>query len=178
MSHVESIPLPAASRLHDSYETVDLADAYAVRLPGNATSDPEALARFIFSGSPPWVSKLMAVRDTTVAVLGLKTSRQLRTLPETLSGKRVGIFRIYEKSADEIVMGEDDKHLDFRVSVRYEPADVAAGTAPRAVISTVVCCHNWLGRSYIRLIAPIHRAVVKSFLRRAARSGWPLRAAV
>lgn len=34
-------------------------------------------------------------------------------------------------------------------------------------------CHNLLGRSYLLLIAPFHRAVVKTALRRAARIGWP-----
>jgi hypothetical protein len=40
-------------------------------------------------------------------------------------------------------------------------------------LSTVVHCHNALGRTYIRVIAPFHRLIVKSCLRRAARTGWP-----
>jgi Protein of unknown function (DUF2867) len=41
------------------------------------------------------------------------------------------------------------------------------------VVSTVVHCHNRLGRTYITLIAPFHRRVVEAGLRRAARLGWP-----
>ena len=179
VSFVESIALPSASRLNGVYRTVNLADAYAIRVPHDAVSDPEALARFVFSTSPAWVTKLMAVRDAAVAGFGLKTSRQLRSKSsDAPSAGRVGIFRIYETSADEIVMGEDDKHLDFRVSVRYEPNSAAAGSAPRVIVSTVVHCHSLFGRSYLTLIEPFHRAVVKSFLRRAARIGWPLRASV
>jgi hypothetical protein len=40
-------------------------------------------------------------------------------------------------------------------------------------MSTVVHCHNLLGRTYLSLIAPFHRQVVKASLRRAASLGWP-----
>src|SRR5262249_55572186 len=40
-------------------------------------------------------------------------------------------------------------------------------------VSTVVHCHNLLGRAYIMVIAPFHHLVVRASLRRAARVGWP-----
>lgn len=165
--------MPAASRLHTIYPTVNLTDAYAIGVPADATSDPETLARFVFSSAPPWVIRLMAVRDFLAARLGLKTAGSLRSLSDPHSGPRVGIFRIYEKTTHEIVMGEDDTHLDFRLSVFYEPKNTAAQISPRIVISTVVNCHNLVGRAYLKLIAPVHRTVVPSFLRQAARTGWP-----
>jgi len=114
----------------------------------------------------------MKVRDTLVAGFGLKTAKHLTSLGSEAKGNRVGLFKIYSTSATEIVLGEDDKHLDFRVSV------LCSGEAPMAskrqlVVSTVVHCHNRLGRIYILLIAPFHRLVVQSSLRRAARIGWP-----
>ena len=84
----------------------------------------------------------------------------------------MGIFRIYETRPHEIVLGEDDKHLDFRLSVLHEV--LPAVGAAQVVLSTVVHCHNRLGRLYILLIAPFHRTIVKATLRRAARSGWPM----
>jgi hypothetical protein len=113
----------------------------------------------------------MKVRDAMVAGLGLKTTAQLNDLPESDKAARVGIFRIYSSNSDEVILGEDDKHLDFRVSLlRRGPAN--DGTH-RLVATTVVHCHNRLGRAYIFVIAPFHRAVVKAYLRRAAQSGWP-----
>jgi len=112
----------------------------------------------------------MGMRDAIVGLFGLKTAAALRsdTSPRT---PRVGIFRIYETHADEVVLGEDDSHLDFRVAVSRSAA--ADGQPEVLTTVTVVHCHNLLGRTYIRVIAPFHRKVVRSALERAARSGWP-----
>ena len=96
--------------------TADLIDAYSIALPERASNDPETLARFVFSNLPPWALALMAVRDALVTGLGLKTARQLRPVTAQQQRERVGLFRIYTREASEIVLGEDDKHLDFRLS--------------------------------------------------------------
>lgn len=88
--------------------------------------------------------------------------------------KRIHLFKVYETGMHEILLGEDDKHLDFRVSVLHRTRTVAAQSASYLTVSTVVHCHNRLGRLYILLIAPFHRWVVQSSLRRAARVGWPI----
>lgn len=113
----------------------------------------------------------MRVRDLVVARFGLKTARHLATLAGGAKGGRVGPFKVYSSDDTEIVIGEDDKHLDFRVSLLC-----SSGAAPdgcQLTVSTVVHCHNLLGRAYIFVIAPFHRIVIKASLRRAARIGWP-----
>lgn len=167
--HVVAVPLPPATSIARLYPTTDLADAYCVALPAGASTDPEVLARFMFAQQPRWATALMALRDTLVRGLGLKTTKQLAGGP---ADTRVGIFRIHARDAREIVLGEDDRHLDFRLSVhRAEPQ--GADAPPRLTVSTVVHCHNRLGRGYLRVIAPFHRAIVQSTLRRAAHAGWP-----
>lgn len=170
---VSAVALPDTSRVSRFYPSTDLADAFAIRLPPGTTTDPEALARFIFAQQPAWVGRLMSVRDLAVARFGLKTAAQLQDPAATGRHPRVGIFRIYETRPHEIVLGEDDRHLDFRLSVLHEAAPAAGGLSARVVLSTVVHCHNRLGRLYILLIAPFHRAIVQATLRRAARNGWP-----
>ncbi|SDD21216.1 Protein of unknown function [Variovorax sp. CF079] len=171
---VACVALPGESRVARAYATTDLADAYAVRLPNDAITDPELLARFLFSQQAPWIAGLMRIRDALVAGFGLKTSGQLKgPSAGSRNDKRISIFKIYEKGTHEILLGEDDKHLDFRVSVLHQTRTVATESAPYLVVSTVVHCHNLLGRTYIRLIAPFHRLVVQSIMRRAARAGWP-----
>ena len=115
----------------------------------------------------------MAVRDALVGRFGLKTAKQLTSLGAESETGRVGIFKIYGTSPSEVVLGEDDKHLDFRLSV------LCSGTPPpggirHLTLATVVHCHNSLGRVYILVIAPFHRQAIESSLRRAARIGWPL----
>lgn len=169
---VTPVALPSESGITKVYESVNLADAYSVELPAGASTNPEQLARFIFSQQSPVVSKLMAVRDAIVAGFGLKTAKQLTSLSADDMANRVGIFKIYSKSDTEIVLGEDDKHLDFRLSVLCS-GQAAPASCRRLVVSTVVHCHNRLGRIYIFVIAPFHRLIVQSALRRAARIGWP-----
>jgi hypothetical protein len=175
---VSCVALPGESRVAHFYETTDLADAYAIRLPTNTIADPELLARFVLSQQAPWVAVLMRLRDTLVAGFGIKTARQLKSPAGSNDDKRIHIFKIYETSKHEILLGEDDKHLDFRLSVLHQTRTVAAETAPYLIVSTVVHCHNRLGRAYILLIAPFHRLVVQSSLRRAARVGWPVTSAI
>ena len=169
---VTPVPLPVESEVARAYESMNLADAYSISLPDGTSASPELLARFIFSQQAPWITGLMKVRDALVAGFGLKTSTQLTSLGVDDRAKRVGIFKIYSTTEHEIVLGEDDKHLNFRLSVLCSAQQALTGER-RLVVSTAVHCHNRLGRIYIFLIAPFHRLVIRSSLRRAARIGWP-----
>lgn len=171
---VRSVALPPGSRVTRMYAHPNLADAYTIRLPDNATTDPELLARFMFSHQPAWIGNLLRIRDAIVAGFGLKTAKGLEEAARTERDKHVSIFRIYERAIDEIVLGEDDKHLDFRVSVFQETRADGADSGRYLTVSTVVRCHNLLGRTYILLITPFHEMVVRSSMRRAARIGWPV----
>ena len=171
-AYATPVTLPAHSGIARVYSSVQLADAYAIRLPPGASHDPEVLARFMFAHQPAWIDLLMRVRDTIVAWFGLKTGKHLATLADAERAGRVGIFKVYSRSATEIVVGEDDKHLDFRVSVLCAGA-AAAEIGAQLTVSTVVHCHNRLGRTYLLAIAPFHRLVVKASLRRSAQIGWP-----
>lgn len=173
MRRVSRVPVPREARVADIYPAPDLADAYATRLPEGATADPEALARFLFAGQPRWIAGLLRLRDLLVAGFGLKTAKSLQSAPQPGGHPRIGIFRVYACHENEVVLGEDDRHLDFRVSVLRHPQGEGAGAAQWLVVSTVVRCHNTLGRAYIALIEPFHRAVVRATLARAAKAGWP-----
>ena len=176
LDQARAVPLPPESRIAAIYARVKLADAYAIDLPPAAAPNPEVLARFVFAHQARWISFLMRIRGALVAPLGLKTASGLRSA--ATNGSRIGIFKVYEVTAVEVIMGEDDRHLDFRVSALYQSPVQGSTGRPRFVLSTVVHCHNRLGRCYIGLIAPFHRMIVQSYLRRAARIGWPREDAV
>jgi len=169
---VTPVALPPQSAITSFYKSVNLADAFSIQLPPSASSDPHVLARFVFSHQPAWVGVLTKIRDAIVAGFGLKTSSHLASLSSNAKANRISFFKVYSTSETEIVVGEDDKHLDFRVSLLCsERATPQAGHT--LTVSTVVHCHNLLGRAYILVIAPFHRLVVKASLRRAAHVGWP-----
>jgi len=167
------VPLPTGSLIAGLFAGADLADAYAIRLPPDSRRDIETLARFMLGEQAPWLHLLMAMRDAMVAGFGIKTSRQLRKAPTSKVSDRLYIFRVYATCKDEMILGEDDKHLDFRVSVLLRSDGAEGDGKNEIVVTTVVHCHNLLGRTYLALIAPFHRIVVRSNLQRAARRGWP-----
>mgnify|MGYP002139184355 CR=1 FL=1 len=80
-------------------------------------------------------------------------------------GDRVGIFRIRHLSDTEVVMGQDDKHLDVQVSICKRGG---SGAQPTVVLSTVVHIHNTLGHAYMTVITPIHRVIARDTAQRLA----------
>jgi hypothetical protein len=70
------------------------------------------------------------------------------------------MFPIESVSPGRIVLGFDDRHLDFRVVV-----DVAAtGVAREVTATTLVRMNNRLGRAYLTAILPFHKLVVRAML--------------
>ncbi|MEO5626866.1 MAG: DUF2867 domain-containing protein [Dokdonella sp.] len=176
LTQPRAVSIPQDSAIARFFDSMNLSDAYAIDLPAGTARNPEVLARFVILHQPRWVRALMRIRDALVAGVGLKTARLL--VSSGVDASRIGIFKVYDSNALEVVMGEDDKHLDFRVSVLCRPREHASadGGGPCLVLSTVVHCHNRLGRMYIAFVAPFHRLVVQAFLRRAAKTGWPIEA--
>ncbi|MEI7297975.1 DUF2867 domain-containing protein [Paraburkholderia tropica] len=164
---IEQTGLPPASQLMSSYGRADFADAFSVDLPEAASHDPECIARHIFDHQPEWIAALLKLRDLLVRPLGIRRAADLRAA----GGDRINIFRVFGRYPNEIVLGEDDTHLDFRVSVLVQPP---SGEFPcRVIVTTLVFYNRLLGRAYIALIAPLHRMVVRRSLRHAQKIGWP-----
>jgi hypothetical protein len=96
---------------------------------------------------PGWVQGLMRMRDRIVALFGLKTSESR------------DMFAELRRTDDEIVLGTDDRHLDFRLSLRVVANAVEVGT--------LVQFNSRFGRLYFALIKPFHLLIVPAVLRRA-----------
>jgi len=127
---------------------MNLADAFTIQLPFGTSSDPDVLWRFRISQQPFWIGWLTNVRDAIVACFGLKTPKHVATLSDEANAVRICIFKVYGKSDTEIVLGEDDEHLDFRLSVLRTP-DLSPTLGGQLTVSTVGHCHNLLSRAYI-----------------------------
>jgi hypothetical protein len=162
--------LPNESVLVPLYEGADFADAFAIVLPKEATHDIAALAHAVLGQPALWARALLRMRDIAVAGFGVKTTTHIRDEVRSSSKGHISFFRILQRSEHELILGEDDKHLDFRASLLLRAAN--NGQDRELVVTTVVMCHNRFGRVYIALIAPFHRLIARSNLCRAAR-GWP-----
>jgi hypothetical protein len=121
----------------------------------------------VLGTAPHWVTLLIRLRDRIAGIIGLKTAGRSarRDLGHnTLQvGDRLGIFKVFDRAGDELLLGEDDWHLDFRVSVLVGND----GSADWAIVSTVVRFNSWLGRAYFLPVRPFHKLIVPAMLRNA-----------
>jgi Protein of unknown function (DUF2867) len=133
-------------------------DAFRITVDGVALDARRAAEKMLARG-PRWIETLMMLRNRLVAPFGLKTS-----VPTVAGSDTVGIFPIVSETPDRLVAGFNDKHLDFRVVV-----DVAAsGSGQHVTATTLVLTHNLLGRTYLAIIQPFHRVIVRAMLRQVA----------
>jgi hypothetical protein len=142
------VPVPPGGLLDGALPRVDFADAQAVAIRPGLPGDPQVWVDAVFRDPPAWVATLMGLRDAVVAPAGIERGDE-------------SAFATVARTDDEVLLGSDDRHLDFRASVRRE--------ADRVVLSTVVLMHNRLGRAYFALVRPFHPVIVRAMLVRAAR---------
>jgi hypothetical protein len=131
------------------------ADAFGLEVDGHTLDARQATERMV-GRAPRWIDALVTVRNILVAPLGLKTSGDSVTVPRDM----IGIFPVISQTPERLIAGFNDRHLDFRVVV-----DVAThGAGQQVTATTLVKTHNRLGRTYLAIILPFHRLVVRSML--------------
>lgn len=122
----------------------------------------------LMARTPIWIDRLMALRNRLVQVFGLKDLGRLtridleRADADYRPGDRVRIFTLVSQTPDEVLLVDQDRHLDVYLAINLMPLD-PQGTR-RAVLSTVVQPHNWLGRLYMLPVAPFHRFIAPRML--------------
>ncbi len=146
---------PRTPLISGALPRVDWTDAYAVRALPGMPADPQVWADAVFRDPPRWVLAALGLRELLVGLVGIDRSG-------------AGAFDTLARTEDEVLLGTDSNHLDFRASVRREP--------DRVVLTTVVQLHNRRGRAYFALVRAVHPTIVRAMLTRAARrlSGSPV----
>ncbi len=141
---------------HPALPDADWADCYELQVP---KSDLTAIvaARAMLGRFPPWVRLLMSLRNSVTSLFGLKsTGSNLEANKGT-----IGFFPIVSQSDDQVVLGFDDRHLNFRVVIGVRDD----GQGRRLVDTTTLVRRKiLLGRIYIALITPFHRLIVSKML--------------
>lgn len=164
---VKKSELPETSILKADKPGFDYVDSFACEFTdSNQRVGAREVGKAFFSSGPKWIDKLFALRNRIVRRLGLKTSGDLINRQELLRqfqcepGEQLGLFKVFHKSDNEVVMGEDDRHLDFRVSLSIH------GTFNKTLtITTTVKFRNWFGRLYFLPVRPFHKLIVPTMLK-------------
>jgi hypothetical protein len=122
----------------------------------------------IFAHHPLWMKLLLIVRNWIASLAGLSAPTVSEILHPDVKdryvvGEKIGVWPIFSLSAEEVVAGRDNKHLDFRVSVLKLPD----GEGSSVVVSTVCAIHNHFGKLYLFFVVPFHRYGVRKLMANA-----------
>ncbi len=171
MKIIKSI-LPESSLLKNIPS--DFADSYSIALNTNDLTI-EQVGKSFFTSAPVWVEALLIVRDKIVGVIGLKTASDFEYRKKLINnfkcevGEQLALFKVFDKNEHEVIIGEDDKHLDFSVSLFLDRQNHTLA------VSTVVKINNWIGELYLLPVIPFHKiivpAIVKGMARQLANNG-------
>ncbi|WP_286830764.1 MULTISPECIES: DUF2867 domain-containing protein [Kordiimonas] len=168
---VSAADLPKSSALWAHFKQGDFIDCYrATAVP--VDMEMEEAVRTAIAYMPPWVQALMDLRNRIVGPLGLKAGKHSRNEAEAeagaleldADGERI-VFTVRERLKDEIILGEDDRHLDFRVTVYRTPV--------AWYVATWVHPHAWYGWLYLYTILPFHKAIMRLSAKRLEKAAHP-----
>jgi Protein of unknown function (DUF2867) len=144
MTQIRTDILPPESSLWSHHNPGDFLDCYSV---ASTLSPREAVAKGL--ALPGWARTLLGLRNALVRPFGLKTGAPDRP-----------IFPTCHETEDELILGTDDRHLDFRIGVIRQDG--------RLFMSTWVHPHNLWGRAYLRLVMPFHILISRGAVARMA----------
>lgn len=163
--------LPDQSRLkpaEQAYHYIDSFEgAFADRKIEVSSTD---VGRAFFMSAPKWINSLFAWRNNIAKLFRLKTPGNSGDRQQQLDnfscepGERLGLFKVFYKTNNEVVLGEDDRHLDFRVSL-YLDQPMDDKEQKKLTISTTVTFNHWFGRLYFLPVRPFHRLIVPTMLK-------------
>jgi len=144
------LQIPSQSILLEGFSGFHYVDCFAIDYPGSESIDANVTRLF---ATPSWTDLLMVVRDKLVGVFGLKTDKknEHHIAQRYEVGERAVMFSVIARNENEIVMGENDKHLNFRTSVLKANGRVYSMTA--------IKYNNFFGRFYFFFVKPFHTLI-------------------
>jgi hypothetical protein len=161
------VEVPTMALARYTFAPVHYADAFRIDLAENRPIGMAELAYYLFgrkASFPSYVSWLLYLRDILVKPFNIRTTSQVN--PANSQGHRATFFELLQERENEIVLGEDDSHLDFRVSLlrTHEHGDQSRW---HLTVTTFVRIHNLVGRIYFAAIKPFHKAIVMGTMNKA-----------
>jgi len=157
---------PENSLIYKDFGRIDYCDSYHIVKSTDETIDNITTEVFRI---PNWVDLLIRIRNSLVRLFGLKTGNE-KNFTESINysiGEKAGsYFAVIDRSENEIVMGQNDKHLNFRVSVMKKKCEQDCSI----YLTTIVKFNNIWGRMYFLPVKPFHQIIVKSLLKRVPLS--------
>lgn len=135
-----------------------------------ATPEPKDCMIAFFRSFSPFFIRMIMTRELIARPLGLKTAdkttreRREQMLDEFEGniGDKIAIFKVLNKCETELLTGQTDKHLDFKLSFITFKEDEEKVIE----LATTVTLHNLLGRVYFFFVKPFHKYFMKRILKK------------
>ena len=167
---VLKIPIPSPSLIEKALPKVDYHDSFSIEVPGLVPV--QKLPPLFFKSFPKWFMLLMGIREGISRLIGLKTAAgiDVRKQVQNFSGEvgeSIALFHVLGRSKTEILSGENDSHLDFRLSFFANPTQENTNV----ILSTTVCFNAWTGKAYFLPVRPIHKFIMPILMKRM-RKNW------
>jgi Protein of unknown function (DUF2867) len=141
---------------------LDFFDQQSVRLPKNLGATDAWIN--IISRPAPLLKMAFSIRDAVSALFGVKRIGGFTgQYPETVKvGDKLDFFLVEHVSPDVLTLTARDRHLDVMTCISLSHQVLT--------ITSSVKTHNRFGRFYMLPVAPVHRLLVRSDLKRLRRA--------
>jgi hypothetical protein len=161
--------IPNGSIIKDpEFQNTNYEDSISIEIDTNEDYTVDYLATVLFSSLPGWVLGLLKFRNIIVKPFGLKTDgtfslEEIQTDIKYKIGDIAVFFKVIKRSEIELVMAENDKHLNFRTSVLIE--SLSENNKLKVSSLSIVKYNNLFGKIYFLPVKPFHRLIIKTLLK-------------
>ena len=167
---ISQIPLDHTRLIYKSSHTTDYSDVFQLRSSTlQYVPEPKDCMIAFFKAFPKSFLVLLNIREKIAGMLKLKTApetdkasrlERLHNFKGNI-GESIAIFEVLDKTETELLTGQNDDHLDFKLSfISYNHIK------PTIELATTVKINNKLGTLYFSIVRPIHKFYMKIILSR------------
>jgi hypothetical protein len=150
-------------RLSDSQKSlftkIDFIDTFSTT---NHSSNIEEITTLIFNTTPKWINSLFALRNRIAGLFGYGIELPRDYNENFKVGEYIKFFKIYSISDNEVILGADDSHLNFRVLIIDDKS-----SSHNIKVITIVEFNNLKGKIYMSVINPFHKLIVRRMVKNA-----------
>ena len=140
--------IPVGSDILTGFGETDYTDTYTITKQTDKSAEEISKKLIVL---PDWAGALFWLRNKAVGIFGLKTDKN--------AGSEA-FFTTISNRDEEIIMGENDKHLNFRASILKNRSENTIS------LITVVHFNNVWGKIYFLPVKPFHKIIMKALLKR------------
>jgi len=156
--------IPEYSVISKNFDDIHYCDSFSILTQTNENLDK--ITTEVFQ-TPQWADMLMTIRNAVAKLVGLEAGglkKDTNISDFYPIGSRAVYFTVIDRNENEIVMAENDKHINFRISIMIN----REGNHVTIYLTTLLKFNNLLGQLYFFPVKPFHRLIVISLLKGAS----------